>query len=404
MYLMFTKSERIKQMGFFQKLFGKRRQRYQEEEWDELLYTKDGVNFNNSQERNSYVDDCLEQMTVAAKELELLGGEYSLVTAYLTDTEEVEALPQDEQDALMVSAKRLRVVEQERKDYLSKDDRMQDSLYYSMREKEEEIGLGVQKLKEAEHAGTLIKQDLQRLSGERHAYAFRRDELLGMMENLKGMFLIFAGALVVCIIVLALLQFGLKLETGVGYFVAVVSAAIAFTVIWIKYTDAKRELRKVEKANNKIIQLQNKVKIKYVNNSNLLNYLYLKYQVENGKILEKRYEKYLQEKEERQQYEEAEAKRAYYIKQLTEQLVRFRVRYPERFIANIDALLNRKELVEMRHELIIRRQALRKQMNYNNGVIKQAKDEIVEVLIAYPEYEKEISNKLSDFEKHYQIV
>lgn len=391
-------------MKFWQKLFRKKRQRYQEEDWDQLIYTREGVNFDLAEDRNAYVDECLEQMVVAAKELELLGGEYSLVTAYLTDTEEVEALPQDEQDALMVSAKRLRVVEQERRDYLEKENRMPDSLYYSMKEKEEELEEGIRKLKEAEDYGAIVKQDLQRLSRERHAYAYRRDELLGMRENLKGMFTVFTGALVVCIIILAILQFGFKLETTVGYFVAVVSAAIAFTVIWLKFTDAGKELLRVEKATNKLIQLQNKVKIKYVNNTNLLNYLYLKYQVENCKTLQKQYEKYLQEKEERKQYEEAEAKREYYIKNLTQQLARFRVRYPERFIANVDALLNPKELVEMRHDLIIRRQALRKQINYNSDIIKTVKEEIKDIVFSYPDYEQEITVKLREFEERFKNV
>lgn len=391
-------------MKFWQKLFRKKRQRYQEEDWDQLIYTREGVNFDLAEDRNAYVDECLEQMVVAAKELELLGGEYSLVTAYLTDTEEVEALPQDEQDALMVSAKRLRVVEQERRDYLEKENRMPDSLYYSMKEKEEELEEGIRKLKEAEDYGAIVKQDLQRLSRERHAYAYRRDELLGMRENLKGMFAVFTGALVVCIIILAILQFGFKLETTVGYFVAVVSAAIAFTVIWLKFTDAGKELLRVEKATNKLIQLQNKVKIKYVNNTNLLNYLYLKYQVENCKTLQKQYEKYLQEKEERKQYEEAEAKREYYIKNLTQQLARFRVRYPERFIANVDALLNPKELVEMRHDLIIRRQALRKQINYNSDIIKTVKEEIKDIVFSYPDYEQEITVKLREFEERFKNV
>ncbi len=391
-------------MKFWQKFFRKKRQRYQEEDWEQLIYTREGVDFEVAEERNSYVDDCLEQMVVAAKELELLSGEYSLVTAYLTDTEEVEALPQDEQDALMVSAKRLRNIEQERREYLSKENRMQDALYYSMKEKEAELEEGIRKLKEAEDFGKVVKQDLQRLSRERHAYAFRRDELLGMRENLKGMFSIFAGALVICVIILAILQFGLKLETAVGYFVAVVSAAIAFTVIWLKYTDAGKELIRVEKATNKLIQLQNKVKIKYVNNTNLLNYFYLKYQVESGKVLQKQYENYLQEKEERQQYEEAEAKREYYIRNLTEQLTRFRVRYPERFTANVEALLNRKELVEMRHELIIRRQALRKQINYNNDIIKTVKGEMKDIAFSYPDYEQEISAKLKEFEVRFREV
>lgn len=391
-------------MKFWQKLFGKRKKSYEEEGWEEIVYSREGVNFENRSEREAFVGDCLDQMTVAAKELELLSGEYSLVTAYLTDTEEVEALPQDEQDALMVSAKRLRVVEQERKDYLEKENRMADSVYYAMKEKEEELETGIQKLKEAEDYAQVVKQDMQRLSRERHAYAYRRDELVAMMEGLWKLMIAFAGALVVCVIILMILQYGFHMETWAGYLVSVVAVAIAFTVIWFKYTDAKKELTRVEKATNKLIQLQNKVKIRYVNNTNLLNYLYLKYQVESGKVLEKQYKKYLEEKEERKQYEEAEAKREYYIRQLTEQLSRQRVRYPERFLAHVDALLNRNELVEMRHELIIRRQALRKQMNYNNDIIKNLKAEIQEIGIFYPEYEEEITGQLEAFEKRYPVM
>lgn len=391
-------------MKFWEKLFNKKRQRYQEEDWEQLIYTREGVDFELDEERKAYVDECLEQMVVAAKELELLGGEYSMVTAYLTDTEEVEALPQDEQDALMVSAKRLRVVEQERNDYLAKENRMPDSVYYSMKDKEEELEEGIRKLKEAEEYGSKIKQDMKRLSRERHAYAYRKDELLGMRESLKGMFAIFAGALVVCIIILAILQFGFEMKTVAGYFMTVVAAAITFTIIWLKFTEAGKELVRVEKATNKLIRLQNKVKIKYVNNTNLLNYLYLKYQVENGKTLEKQYESYLQEKEERKQYEEAEAKREYYIRNLTEQLTRFRVRYPERFTSNVDALLNHNELVEMRHDLIIRRQALRKQINYNSDIIKTVKGEIRDIAFSYPDYEQEIMSKLNEFERRFKGV
>ena len=385
-------------MKFWEKLFKPRKKRYEEENWEEVVYTRDGVNFANVEERTQYVDSCLEQMTEAAKELELLSGEYALVTAYLTDTEEIEALPEGEQETLVTAANRLYVVEKERKDYLEKKNRMADSVFYRMREREDELESGIKKIKDAEQYGGIIKQDMQRLTGERHAYAYRRDELINIMENLRGMLIIIVAALVACVGVLLVLQLALHMDTQIGYFIAIVSAAIALTVIWIKYTDSGKELVRVEKAENRLIQLQNKVKIKYVNNTNLLNYLYLKYQVKNGKALEKQYAQYLQEKEERQQYAEAEAKREYYIKLLHEQLTRYRVRYPEKFTARVEALLDRKELVEMRHELIIRRQALRKQIEYNNGILKSAKDEILDVAYAYPEYEKEITGKLAVFE------
>ncbi len=386
-------------MGLFQKLFKRKRVRPVEENWEEIIYSREGIDFYSREDRNGYIENCLEQMAEARKEIELLNGEYSVVTAYLTDTEEIEALPTGERDTLSITANRLKAIEQERQNYLSKKDRMPDSVYYRMKEREHELEGALRKMKDAEGRGTVIKQDLQRLSREKQAYAYRKEELYGMLANFKGMAVIFLGALLVCVVILAILQFSLKLDAGVGYFVAVVITAIAMTVLCVKYMDARREVHRVERAQNRLIQLQNKIKIKYVNNTNLLNYLYLKYQVKNAANLEKLYAQYQEEKEGRNQYAEAEAKKEYYIKQLTEQLGHYRVRYPQRFTARVDALLDRGELVEMRHELILRRQALRKQIEYNDDIMQQAREEIMDVARLYPEYAEEIAEKVNKYDK-----
>lgn len=386
-------------MGLFQWLFKRKRVRDIEENWEEIIYSKEGINFQSTEERNSYIQDCLEQMEEAKKEMELLNGEYSIVTAYLTDTEEIEALPEGEKDSLSITANRLKAIEQERQRYLSKENRMPDSVYYRMKERENELEGAIRKMRDAESYGSLVKQDLQKLSRERQAYAYRKEELYGMLANFKGMAVIFLGALLVCVGILVLLQVSLKIDATVGYFVAVVVTAVAMTVLCIKYMDAAREVHRVERAGNRLIQLQNKVKVKYVNNTNLLNYLYLKYQVKNATTLEKQYAQYEEEKEGRNQYAEAEAKKEYYTKQLMEQLGHYRVRYPQRFAARVDALLDRKELVEMRHELILRRQALRKQIEYNDDVMKQARGEIMDVARLYPEFAEEIAEKVNKYER-----
>ena len=72
-----------------------------------------------------------------------------------------------------------------------------------------------------------------------------------------------------------------------------------------------------------------RVKIRYVNNKNLLDYYYIKYDVDSGKKLEKLYHQYLEEKEQRKQFAETEARREYYHKQLLAQLGRYRIRYPD---------------------------------------------------------------------------
>ncbi len=387
-------------MGLWQRLFGRKPDIVQQEDdWDEIIYSRVGVDFHAKEERKKYIDDCLEQMAEAKKEVELLSGEYSLVTAYLTDTEEIEALPAGEKENLSIAAKRLQSIEKERQGYLNKKNKMPDTIYYHLKEREDEIEDGIRKMKEAEEYGAVIKQDLQRLGREKHAYAYRKEELQGMLANQRGMAVIFLGALVVCLIILVILQVTLEIDAVIGYFTAILVTAVAVTVLCIKYMDAGRELGRVERAANRLIQLQNKVKIRYVNNTNLLNYLHIKYEVQNVKTLEKRYAQYLEEKELRNQYAEAEAKREYYQKQLIETLSRYRVRYPQRFTARVDALINRNELVEMRHEMIVRRQTLRKQMDYNNEVADNARNEIMDIARTYPEYAEEIAARVTKFER-----
>ena len=103
--------------------------------------------------------------------------------------------------------------------------------------------------------------------------------------------------------------------------------------------------------------------------------------------------------QERKQFAEAEAKIEYYQKQLVEQLSNYRVQMPERWIGQTAALLDKREMVEIRHELIQRRQALRKQMDYNQEVAETARNEVKDVAAAYPRYAKEILSMVERYDR-----
>lgn len=393
----------MKILDFFRKIFkpGGRRQA-REGEWEKLVNARDGVDFEQEEERSRYITDCLEQIAEASRELEMLQGEYGRVTAYLTDLEELEALPGQEKESLEATARRLQNLEREYEDFTRRKNGMDDALYYQMKGREEELEDGIAKIREAEDYGALIKQDLQRLDGERHAYDYRKNELFGMIENLRGMVVIFLTALVICLIMLAVLQFGLKMQTQIGYFIAVLAAALALTILAVKYMDTDKELQRVLRDVGKLVKLQNKVKIRYVNNTNLLDYLYMKYDVSSGKKLEKLYQKYLDEKEQRKQFAETEARREYYHNQLLIQLGHYHIQYPEQLCGNVSVILEHKEQVEQRHELIQRRQSLRKQMEYNNSVAGEAKQEITDIVRAYPRYAAEITEMVDRYESGYR--
>ncbi|MCM1326590.1 MAG: hypothetical protein NC094_05080 [Bacteroidales bacterium] len=387
-------------MGFWQKIFGRmqKEERASEEDWDKIVYARDEVDFKDEEQRSRYIVNCLEQIAEATKEMNLLTGEYGRVTSYLTDIEEVESLPDKEKEELERIAHKLSGLEQEVQRYRGRENRMSDAEYYKMRGQEAEVETGIGKLRESERYAGLIKRDLRKLDSERQAYEYRRTELRTMLINLRGMATIFLTALVICVLMLLVLQFAFEMDVMVGYFLSVGAAAIAITVLCVKFMDGEREVTRVEKAINRLIQLQNTVKIRYVNNSQLLEYLYIKYNTDSADKLQKLWDNYQQEKEERKQYAEAEAKKEYYQKELMSKLSNYRIETPERFMNQSAALCDKREMVEIRHELILQRQALRKQLDYNNDVAETARKEIMDVARKYPAYTQEILDMVEKYD------
>lgn len=385
-------------MGFWSDIWRKKKRHEEDaEDWDNLVYARDDVDFRDEEQRRIYITNCLEQVTEATCEMNLLKGEYSLVTSRLTDIDEIEALPKAEREALGGIANRLVALEQERQKYKGRKNRMSDEDYHRIRKQEDEIQDGIARLRECEDYGVKVKQDLKRLDRERSAYEFRRQELDSSLNNLRGMAMIFLTAFCLCVGMLLVLHFGFQMDTRLGYLLAAGAVAAAAMVVWQRYTEGEKELRRVEMSVNKLIALQNKVKIRYVNNKSLSDYLHIKYNTDNVAALEKLWKQYQQEKEERREYAEAEAKAEYYRKQLTLKLSNYRLTAPGKWAMQPAALLDRREMVEMRHELILRRQALRKQMDYNNGVAETARREIMDIAEQYPAYAEEITRMVEEY-------
>lgn len=388
-------------MGFWKRLFGLEKKTEQEDEEQQIVYHRENVNFNNPEERKNYITSCLEQMADAEKEISILTGEYSLVTAYLTDMEEVEALPEEPLGQIRATATVIKRLEQESQEFLSSKSRLSDVDYAHIRSMEQDVEEGICKIKEAENFQKIVKQDMRRLEAEKQAYRYRKNELYGFLSNYRGMVSVILITMIVSIVMLLVMQFVFKLQTVIAYFVLIPVAVILLVLFFVRFLDARKELEKVERAQNRLIQLQNKVKIRYVNNTNLLNYYYLKFSVESAAKLEDLWERYEDEKEKRLHFAEVEDRLDSNREKLRSVLVRFRVKYPDRLLANPDALIDAKEMVESRHEMILRRQALRKQMDYNRDLIGAAATEIKEVVNQYPRYENEILAMLNEEEKKY---
>lgn len=362
----------------------------EEWDWDTLMKDRSLLKIQDEVERKKFIRGCVEQISNASVKLEEVADEYNMVTAYLKDIEEIEALPLGEKEAILDSAKRVQIMEGARKEYKAKKNRLTDGQFYHMEKYEDIMPKPYQDIKEAEDYRDLIRGDLSKLEGEKHAYQYRKSELYHDMANAKGMIMICSMAMVVCILMLLVLQYGFEMETQLGYILTIGAGASIITLLYVKYLDYKNQLGRTEKGINKIILLKNTVNIRYVNNTNLLDYLYMKYKVHSGKELLNMWEKYQQEKQERARDEQNREELDYYKKQLISILRRYQLHDPEIWIHQTDALLDKKEMVEIRHSLVDRRQKLRVQMDYNKRLVNEAQKEINRLIEDYPSYQEEV--------------
>lgn len=373
-----------------------------DEEWSDTQLNRDFINMDDKKQRQDYVSSCLERIGEASDKIDELTLEYNVVTSYLQDAEEIDAFPKEIRVQIDYDAKKIVSARRDRNRYLDNKNRMPDDKYEKLQRMEEEVPDGIQKMKKEEDYQVLVKKDLARLDSEKYAYLYRLNEIENTIANLKGMTGICLGALLVCVVMLLIMQFGFEMNTAIGYLMVVAAAAITLTVLFVKYSDASREETSVEKCIAKIVTLQNKVKIRYVNNKHLLDYLYLKFGVSKASELEEQWNKYSEEKNERQKYEKAEEDLAFYKESLVKNLAKYRIKTPEIWIKQAAALVDPKEMVEIRHELIGQRQALRKQMENNRDMATKAQQEVKELADTYPAYRMEIMEMVAVFEEKFK--
>lgn len=363
------------------------------------LGIKDEINLNDPYLREQYVISCLEQMRDASAEIDRITAEYTLVTSYLTDMEEIDALPEDDREELSEIAKRIHELRKKHDSFVTKKTVMTEHEYNRVDAIADDIPDAIKKLTAEEDYKGLVKSDLSRLDKEKQAYSYRKREVSASIESSKSITILIMVATVALLLILFSLNMFLKWDVTVFYYITVAFLAISVTVVYIRYADSIAEKRRIESTYNELILLENKVKIRYVNNKNLLDYLYTKYEVSSAAELRSLYDRYVKEREERKSFERNEASFDIETTKLLRLLRRTRVTDPELWIGQSDALYDRKEMVEVKHHLIGRRQKLRKQLEYNEQIALEASDEVKDIIRKYPEAAPSLMEIMDKYEK-----
>lgn len=400
-------------MGLLNRLF-RRRKKYERDEYDEEVASTRYASLAEEKPRleqeplrriwrsedNQYdVVDLCEQMIDISRELEDTRSEYQIVTNYLNDIQIIENLTKEEKAPLVDLATKVSRLEKERSEFLKTEKRLSETQFSQLQAEEDELPGIIRRMQANETYLDAIKKDMSYLEGEKLQWSMQRSEGRTQVRLMRK----FSVYLLAIYATLSALFLILGFVTGHGsrvpMLVGTALAAVLGVFILVRYQDAVKDVRQAEVNKNRAVTLENHVKIKYVNIKNALDYACEKYHTKGSKELTQLYELYLEEMRERERQRQNNDRLEESTRELIASLQERHLYDAKVWENHANAIIDPREMVELKHDLITRRQKLRERIEYNITTLSDMKKEILgnmDQLGANGPYVWDILRKLED--------
>ena len=352
------------------------------------------VNLHNDKARLDYLGRLYEGIQEAKRQCEDIKFEYGQVTSYLKDIQLIDQAPEEEKEKLLTAAQLIQELTKERRKLQKKEYKFTDGQRRAMENYEDIVDKDIQNLLEYEDFQMKIKHDMRQLSGEKNLLLADKKDIIRRQRMLKTIGKCLTALLIATGAMLAALAYCFKVDIGMP-FVGTVAVTFVIAVLILNESRKNRiDMVITEKKCNRAIFLSNRVKIKYVNNVRTLDYMYHKYQVRNATELDFVHSQYVRAKREWAKQRESSIRINECNQIVLAELRRLGVKDCDIWLGQAAALVEPKEMVEVRHDLNVRRQKLREQLDYNTGVMEDCLEEMEKIRSMKPEYAVEVERIL----------
>lgn len=347
-----------------------------------------------------YIRGQCEIMEDAGRHAENAMEEYSIVTERFSDIELFESAPDNLKQEISETAESVDNLAVDRRILKNSESKLSNNAYNRMEMYEEEIIGDFKFIQQQETYYETVKRDLSMLEGERMGLRMEVKGLRKKLRNIRKASMLVLICLVLVYSIFTIAMVALDDEENIFlFFIVTFLGAVMALGIFALLKNTQRRAAATEVKLNKTTAVLNKIKIKYVNAANVLSYVYDKYKIKSSYELGRKYELYLEMKDERQRALRITSSLNDAQNHLLELLGRLGMQDANIWLSQTKGLYNRSEMVEIRHELTVRRQKLRTQIEYNETRIEDAKDNIRRATKIRPEFTDEVVEILDEYEK-----
>ena len=336
----------------------------------------EGEKLDGSTAKRYLLEQC-EALTQCTTDLISARQEYESVTSYLTDIQIIENMDEEEHKRLVDIASSILSLEESKETMQNKVDKLPDAKFNIMDREKDDIPKAIGRLKENEQTQYIMKRDLDYLEGEKVEWIYEKSELeqeQKLLRKLSRVGVVLESILVCAFLSLFLLNYD---AASTVVLVGLLVLGVVLCGILIRMENIKSQIKRCVINYNRAVKIQNSIKFKYVNITNAVDYAHERFQVTSAKELEKQWQLYLEAVKERERLSQANDDLSYYRESLMRLLRQYNLYDARVWPYQAAALVNAKEMVEVKHVLLERRQKIRNRIEKAVVTMKELRDEIV---------------------------
>lgn len=336
----------------------------------------------------SKCDALCAQVKSCEGELAEIRREYYAVTAYISDVQKIDALDSEAREEVMDAARNMVRLNKECNQIKAGRSIIAEVQYRHLEQYEDDIPSQIKFIKGQEEYLKLIRDDLKQLEGEKGAVLYDQECADKKRRTVKNVSIGGCVSVIMMMSLLFVINSYTEAELTVPFFITGVMAFLIVLYVVYGLKSSSFDRKSAATRLNRVIVLTNKVKIKYVNCTNGIDYCYEKYRVNSGKELEELWELYKKEKESRVKYRFNTEQMAKDNNRLIKILTSHGITDPDLWVHQPEAFLDPREMVEVRHHLNVKRKKLRTRLEGVQKQYDEALGEVRELYAAYPQYKE----------------
>lgn len=382
--------------------FGKKRKKEQEidEAFAKVYQEIETIdNWNDPKKLEHYILDSCEQIIALTKEIEGEKTEYRIVTSYLTDIQTIEGLPEEMRQSIREAATNIEQLNAARQAYEKASYHISEEQFMLMEQEEDDIPQTIHRLLDNERYQDKVRRDKNILEAQKNQWEIEREAITGERKILKRasvlLFLLYATLL----ILLFVLQFMAKMDLTVAFLVLFFVGALGGAMIYFRSLYLQKQMRQATRNENQAISLLNVVCMKYVNVTKAVEYTKDKFGIHNSTELNYVWEQYTSAVREKEKFLRNNDDLEYFNGRLIRLLQRIDLYDRKIWLTQTKALIDDQEMVEIKHNLVKRRQKIRAHMEENRKIVQSERNEIDRLMTEHEHYVPEIIEIISSVDK-----